>query len=154
MDDQDREYFWRGPVRTRAHALKLISGAGWTFVVMGGLFSLPSLLNAPTTRDLSGMITILLVMVVPGAFLLNRRSRAAAIAMLVVPALFSIVFLVLPFILVFSGAGLAMSLAPLVGAGMWGLLALLAWRAFQAARALRRLNADDYVAADVAESFT
>jgi hypothetical protein len=119
MEQRAANDFWSGPVRTRARAELIISLAGWLSLV-GGVW-------------------------IPAAFLLAKRTRTAAIVLLVFTVLLALIAATALFAFLSlhrppSGPLVAMAIAVIV----YGLLTVLCWRAVVATGARRELIRDEW----------
>ena len=138
MDTEPKGRFWIGPVISAAQARRIIAVTGWLFVAMGVVVLLTSLpLVRAGGRSLGAALGVSLLFSVPAGFLLAMKSRAAAIVLIAMSAIS--VLGGLSFAAKYLADRPAMAVGGLIGVLFWAILGALAWRAFRAAAALRRL---------------
>lgn len=154
MSDQDsKDYFWRGPVRTIERARSIISWTGWVFVVIGFLPLLSSLAGGRTSsRDFVGGVILAVMFAAPGGILLTRRNVLSASILVGLTGVLSILSIVLiATVGATSGSLSFIVILPVVG--FWMPLTALAWRGFVATRALRRIRREGGAAVQLAATF-
>lgn len=141
---KSKDRFWWGPVTSERTALRIIDAAGWIFVGFGVLAAIGAFRGSDSPAGAPPFVeatVIFLLLAVPAAFLISRKTRAAAIAMMIVAGLMNLLMLLPALALLTNGFDLAMTAIGLAMVAFWLMLFLLSWRGFQAASALRRLKA-------------
>jgi ABC-type proline/glycine betaine transport system permease subunit len=119
MEDRLKGRFWSGPVQTEENARYLISVVGWIFVAVG-------------------VVTLVVILAVPGGFLLTRKNRVSAAVLLVLSGL---LFALSVAMFTYSVAiGVPHAVFMIILPLFWGPLAWMSWRALRAATFLRSLR--------------
>jgi hypothetical protein len=137
---RDGGRFWSGPIRNRSQAELILNWTGWVFVSLGAL-GLVSALMTPRAfhlRTLIPALVIALCFAAPGAYLLSRKSAAAATALLLV----SVALIAVSLVSILEIGEIGIIGIPIVAVGLAvdALLITLCWRACRAARAFERFE--------------
>jgi len=143
--------FWSGPIRRRSTANSLIRASAWIFIGWGGLFGISIVRGMLEGRYELFLLIFAMIFVAPGAFLLKRRNRIAAGVVAAIAALFLVVQWAAVFALLVVAPDWT-ALAAMIGPLIWSVPTYIAWRAFQAARTLRRTGVDEGMTVNAAEA--
>lgn len=137
-----RGSIWIGPFVSVPQANRAITGAGWMLVAIGvfPVLSMAEALRKGDALTIAVACGVASLFVLPGAFLLIRRSRLAAgiaVGMMLLPLGLMAVGLVS---LTLQGNMDLLAPGTVAGAVMFGSAAYLCWRARAAARFLKPLK--------------
>jgi hypothetical protein len=147
-----KEYFWRGPVRTPIMAVRIIRWTGWVFVILGAasvISTLNSLDGGPESRI--GGLVLALLLAAPGGVLLMRKSRTPAIMLLALNAVIVLTMTAVGFKFLRHPSGDTLPyIFPLL---IWLTPLWLAWRAVRATSAFRAMRSNQTAAENTGEVF-
>jgi hypothetical protein len=141
-----REHLWRGPVTSERTARRIIIWTGWAVIALAlpVIYNVVSDLMAGDHTRIVGSAVALLIFEVPAALLLRFGSRVAAVVLLVITSLLSLLLITVTSVaavLVAQGkfADPRSALVLPAVALMWVVLAFMSLRAVRATTALRRV---------------
>jgi hypothetical protein len=113
MADQLKGRFWWGPIRTEANARFIISVVGWCFVGFGALGAVSAIREIGNPAGFFSTAIVAVFLLAPGGFLLTRKNRVSAFALLALSGLgFALSVIAAVYIIAGGGPEASFSVVP------------------------------------------